>query len=210
MGCWHSWSLVGMAIATVHIAQPFSAQAVSVTEVARIAKNITVLIENYTRAIALNPQYTEAYGIRSFLNLLLGNFGTAVTDGDRALALSPNNRDLQMIQSLALFLSGDFRRSIPVFDRLIAAKSTDYHLLRGIAAFLMGDYALSRPSWTALTQLTPKDPIPFAVRAVTYLLEQNPKPSLADLRQAAELYRQQGNIQSYNERMDAIRQIENR
>ncbi|AXY67882.1 hypothetical protein D3A95_06315 [Thermosynechococcus sichuanensis E542] len=45
MGRWHSWSLVGMAIATVHIAQPFPVQGVSVTEVARIAKNITVLIE---------------------------------------------------------------------------------------------------------------------------------------------------------------------
>lgn len=47
------------------------------------------------------------------------------------------------------------------------------------------------------------------MRGVTYLLEQNPKASLPDLRQAAELYRQQGNMQSYNEMMDAIRQIEN-
>ncbi|WKT80629.1 trypsin-like peptidase domain-containing protein [Thermosynechococcus sp. PP45] len=182
------------------------------TFVRNMAERPGTIQQDIAKAIALNPQYTEAYGIRSFLNLLLGNFGTAVADSDRALALSPNNSDLQMIQSLALFLSGDFRRSIPVFDRLITAnpKSTDYHLLRGIAAFLMGDYALSRPSWTALTQLTPKDPIPFAVRGVTYLLEQNPKASLPDLRQAAELYRQQGNMQSYNEMMEAIRQIENR
>ncbi|URR36528.1 trypsin-like peptidase domain-containing protein [Thermosynechococcus sp. HN-54] len=182
------------------------------TFVRNMAERPGTIQQDIARAITLNPQYTEAYGISSFLNLLLGNFGTAVADSDRALALSPNNRNLQMIQALALFLSGDFRRSIPVFDRLIAAnpKSTDYHLLRGVAAFMMGDYALSRPSWTALTQLIPKDPMPFALRGVTYLLEENLKGSLPDLRQAAELYRQQGNMQSYNQMMEAIRQIENR
>ncbi|WP_164920908.1 S1 family peptidase [Thermosynechococcus vestitus] len=164
------------------------------------------------KAIALNPQYTEAYGVSSFLNLLLGNFGNAIAESERALALRPNNSDLQMIHSLALFLSGDFRRSIAVFDRLITAnpQNTDYHLLRGVAAFMMGDYALSRPSWTALTQLTPRNPMPFALRGVTYLLEENFKASLPDLRQAAELYRQQGDMQSYNQMMQAIRQIESR
>ncbi|WP_299043615.1 hypothetical protein [uncultured Thermosynechococcus sp.] len=63
-------------------------------------------------AIALNPQYTEAY----VSNLLLGNFDNAVADRDRPLALSPNRSDLQMIQSVALFLSGNFCRRIPVFN----------------------------------------------------------------------------------------------
>lgn len=181
------------------------------TFIRNVAERPATIQQDIAKAIALNPNYVEAYGVSSFLNLLLGNFANAIADVDRALVVSPNNSDLQIIQSLALFLSGDFRGSIPVFDRLIVThpKSTDYHLLRGVAAFMMGDYALSRPSWTALTQLTPKDPMPFVVRGITYLLEQNPKDSLGDLRQAAELYRQQGNMQSYNQIMETIRQIEN-
>ncbi|WP_448534533.1 trypsin-like peptidase domain-containing protein [Parathermosynechococcus lividus] len=175
-----------------------------------VAQRPGTLQQDIAKAIALNPSYAEAYGVSSFLNLLLGNFGNAVADIDRSLAISPNNSDLQVIRSLALFLSGDFHQSIPAFDQLIAANpnSTDYHLLRGVAAFLMGDYALSRPSWTALARLTPNDPMPFAVRGVTYLLEENPQASLPDLRQAAELYLSQGNRESYEELMSVIRQIE--
>ncbi len=175
-----------------------------------VAQQPGTLQQDIAKAMALNPNYAEAYGVSSFLNLLLGNFGNAVADIDRALTITPNNNDLQVIRSLALFLSGDFRQSIPAFDQLIAANpnSTDYHLLRGVAAFLMGDYALSRPSWSELTRLTPNDPMPFAVRGVTYLLEENPRASLPDLRQAAELYRRQGNRESYEELMGVIRQLE--
>ncbi|XFA73577.1 trypsin-like peptidase domain-containing protein [Thermosynechococcaceae cyanobacterium Okahandja] len=177
-----------------------------------VAQQPGTLQQDIAKAMALNPNYAEAYGVSSFFNLLLGNFGNAVADIDRALVITPANGDLQVIRSLALFLSGDFRRSIPAFDQLIAANpdSTDYHLLRGVAAFLMGDYALSRPSWGELTRLTPNDPMPFAVRGVTYLLEENPRASLPDLRQAAELYRRQGNRESYEELMTVIRQLENR
>lgn len=94
MGRWHSWSLVGMAIATVHIAQPFSAQGVSVTEVARIAKNITVLIEgtNSHGSGILLQRKGSTYVILTAYHVVekAGQYTVKTVDGQR-YAMQPNS-----------------------------------------------------------------------------------------------------------------------
>lgn len=94
MGRWHSWSLVGMAIATVHIAQPFPAQGVSVTEVARIAKNITVLIEgaNSHGSGILLQRKGSTYVILTAYHVVekAGQYTVKTVDGQR-YAMRPNS-----------------------------------------------------------------------------------------------------------------------
>ena len=52
-------------------------------------RNYEQAIIDYTKAIALDPNFAEAYNNRSTAHLVMGNYGQAVVDCDRALALAP-------------------------------------------------------------------------------------------------------------------------
>ncbi|MDG2990615.1 trypsin-like peptidase domain-containing protein [Candidatus Synechococcus calcipolaris G9] len=171
--------------------------------------NPGTLQSDLAQAIALNPSYAEAYGVSSFFNLILGNFGSAVSDIDSGLALDPNNMDLHVIRGLALFLGGEFRQSLSAFDRLSQddPNNTDYHLLRGLAAFLIADYDASRSSWGELIRINPQEALPYSVRAITYILEENFNAAIPDLQTAAQIFRSEGDIASYQDIADILREL---
>lgn len=52
--------------------------------------NCTKAVADYTKAIALNPNYVEAYNNRAYTNMRLRNYKDALPDLDKAIQLDPN------------------------------------------------------------------------------------------------------------------------
>ncbi len=52
--------------------------------------NCQQAVSDYTKAIALNPNYAEGYNNRAYTNMRLRNYKDALPDLDRAIALNPN------------------------------------------------------------------------------------------------------------------------
>ena len=105
-------------------------------------KRFDEAVENFDRAIALDPDFAEAWISRGIALFALGRFGEAAASYDRALALHPD-AEIFSIRGLALYMLGRLDEAIASYDRALALQP-DYaeaHLNRAQALLRAGDLA---------------------------------------------------------------------
>jgi Tfp pilus assembly protein PilF len=99
-------------------------------------------IQNFDRAIRLNPEYAEAYYNRGTAYMRKGDVERAIEDYGHAIKLDPK-MDLAFIsRGLVYFNKGEYDRANVDFDRAIQLKpkSAEGFYLRGIARSNKGDF----------------------------------------------------------------------
>ena len=62
--------------------------------------DVDAAIRDYDRAIALKPDFAEAYCNRAYARVMTHDLGAAIRDYDRAIALKPDSSLLQSRQRL--------------------------------------------------------------------------------------------------------------
>ena len=77
-------------------------------------------IEEYTEAIALDPQYADSYNKRGLAYVAKGDLDRAIADFDRAIALDPQYVDPYTNRGNAYYAKGEFDRAIADHDQAIA------------------------------------------------------------------------------------------
>jgi tetratricopeptide (TPR) repeat protein len=86
-------------------------------------------VEHYTRAIVLDPTYTEAYYSRGVLYWReLGNAGRAIRDLTQALELDSRRVEAYLNRGLAFKMHGDRDRAIADFERYLALGTDTFWL----------------------------------------------------------------------------------
>ena len=86
------------------------------------AGNCVEAVEMYSQALALNPDYAEAYNNRAYTYMRMQNYGPALNDLDQALRIRPDYLH-------ALMNRGDIRNYYFQQDRKKAIEDYD-HILR--------------------------------------------------------------------------------
>ena len=81
--------------------------------------NFDLAIEEYTEAIALDPQFASAYNNRGFAYASQGDFDRAIADYDQAITLDPQLADAYGNRGIAYANKGDFDRSIVDVERAL-------------------------------------------------------------------------------------------
>jgi tetratricopeptide (TPR) repeat protein len=76
-------------------------------------------IREYTRAIALDPQLSQAYSNRGNTYLLLGNFDQAITDCDEAIALRPDDGVAYFTRGIAYSARGQANEALSDLTKAI-------------------------------------------------------------------------------------------
>ena len=99
-------------------------------------------VANFDIAVALDPDFTEAWISRGIALFALGQFGEAAASYDRALALAPD-AEIFSIRGLALYMQGRLDEAVASYDQSLAL-DPDYaeaHLNRAQALLRAGDLA---------------------------------------------------------------------
>jgi tetratricopeptide (TPR) repeat protein len=74
-------------------------------------------IEDYNKAIALNPNYAEAYYNRGNAYYFKGQYDRAIEEFNKAIALNPNDATAYNNRGLAYGKKGHYDRAISDFQR---------------------------------------------------------------------------------------------
>lgn len=95
----------------------------------------TEAIQDYNRAIELDPELKEAYNHRGLAKFYLNNFPGAIEDYGRAIDLDEKFIEAYFNRGLACYNAKDYRGCIPDFDKVIelGKKDADAYFLRGLA-----------------------------------------------------------------------------
>ena len=95
----------------------------------------TEAIEDYDRAIELDPDFKEAYNHRGLAKFYLNDFLGAISDYDKALELDPKFIEAYYNRGLTGYNARNYIGCIPDFDKVIELdeKDADAYFMRGLA-----------------------------------------------------------------------------
>jgi tetratricopeptide (TPR) repeat protein len=113
------------------------------------AGNHAGAIDDYTKAIELNPKFAEAYLNRGNLQFKLEYYAAAIGDFDKAIELNPNNASVFNNRGLAKFKTQDFEGAIADYNRAIRLNPqfSDAFLNRGTARYSTDDKTGACTDW---------------------------------------------------------------
>ena len=118
---------------------------------------LTVAIEDFNKAIRINPNYAMAYNNRGNAYAKKGDFDRAIIDYTKAIQLNPDSADAYYNRGNAYYNKGDFNRAIADYTKTIQLNpdyADDYNN-RGAAYHSKGDFDHAIIDYTKAIQLNP-------------------------------------------------------
>jgi len=107
-------------------------------------------LNDYNRALSINPDYTEALYNKGNALLALGQLEWAIACFDKSVASDPDNADAHLNRALFLLLAGDFERGWPEYEWRWKQSST------------IALHHFSQPLWTGKQKLAGKTILLYA------------------------------------------------
>ncbi len=162
-------------------------------------------IDDYDKAIQLNPQYTGAYVDRGLAKSDLGDNNGAMSDYERAIAIDPQFAEAYVSRGIAKAESGNKKAAIVDYDRAIAIdpQFNRAYFNRAIAKSGLGDKKGAIADYTRAIALDSQDIKSYVNRAMTKSGLGDKKGAIADYNRAIVLdpqsyiaYYNRGNIRS--------------
>ena len=176
------------------------AQKQASTTVNRIAKDITVHITSFNHG-------GSGVLIAKKGNTALGDKQGAISDFDKAIAINPQVALAYYNRGIAKSALGDYHGAIRDFDKAIAINPqfAEAYNNRGSAKSALGDYQGAIRDFDKAIAINPQFAMAYINRGIT---KSGPKQwMIADLSKAAELFRQQGQMDLYEKTMGLIAQL---
>lgn len=146
-------------------------------------------IEDYGRAIQLNPGYTETYFNRAMLLYKKGDYDGAIDDDSRAIDLNPDYVFAYRNRGVAYLAKDKNEMAIADFSAAIALDPYDATAYgnRGTANAAMGEFERSVFDLSAAITLNPDRTEFYIKRAQAMLYSDRPDAAIADLIAALKL-----------------------
>ena len=146
-------------------------------------------IEEFSKAITLNPTSAEAYYDRAFVYYKNGNLKESVSDFDKAIELNPSFTDAYYNRALALYKRGSFDAAIADYNKVleINPKATDALYGRGLAYFKKNDVKQALNDYNKVIEMRPDFPLAYSARAIAYFSKKDYIKTLSDVNKAVAL-----------------------
>lgn len=157
----------------------------------------------------LNPQTPTDFYLRGIRYALLRNHKAALKEYDRAIALNSELEAAYLRRAEARYALGDDPGVLADCQRAIALDPGDSqaHYYLGLARFRLGYVQSAIAAFTSAIACDSEDAQSFARRGLAYEdLNELPKAA-QDLRQAAQLYKQQGNVAKHKRLKQYLRRF---
>ncbi|BCW91087.1 hypothetical protein sos41_42650 [Alphaproteobacteria bacterium SO-S41] len=129
--------------------------------------NYEAAIADADAAIALDPNYADAWYYRGYANEELGRIDAARSDFDKAIELGLAPGYAFRARGRVKFLENDFAGAYDDFDAIIAADPNDQeaYRLRGAAAHVLERWSQAEADFTKAIELDPNDLKAYSGRA---------------------------------------------
>jgi|SRR4028118_62824 Tfp pilus assembly protein PilF len=146
-------------------------------------------LENFDRAIKLNPDYANAYNNRANVRHELGDSPGAIEDYTQAILLNPNCSDFHKNRGIISCELGDYRGAQADRRRAIQLdpNNDQAYNSRGFARVQMGDVPGALKHFTQAIELNPDYALAWNNRGDVYLESGNLERALEDYTRAAQL-----------------------
>jgi tetratricopeptide (TPR) repeat protein/S1-C subfamily serine protease len=167
-------------------------------------------IQDYTSAINLNPKYTDAYNNRGNAKSDLGRKEEAIQDYTNAIALNSKYAIAYNNRGIAKFNLGRKEEAIQDYTSAINVNSkfAEAYYNRGVTKNGLSRKEEAIKDYTSAIEFNPKYAEAYNNRGVVaYELGQK-VAAIQDMKTAADLFRQQGQMDLYQKAMDLIKQIQ--
>ncbi len=169
-------------------------------------------IADYDRAISLNPKDEWSYKARGNAKSDLGDNQGAIADFDRVISMYPKSEYAYYARGRAKSALGDKQGAIIDFDRAISLNPliglNFYYTYRGITKYEMGNKQGAIADYDRVISLEPKFALAYNHRGIAKSALGDKQGAIVDLSKATELYRQQGEMDLYQDAMDLLKQIQ--
>jgi tetratricopeptide (TPR) repeat protein len=150
---------------------------------------LELAIEEYDQAIALDPQYAEAYLARGYTYAIMGDLDRAIADFDQAIALDPQLAEAYAKRGTAYAVKGDFDQAIADLDQAIALdpQNANAYMNRGNAYDDIGDFDRAIADFDQAIALDPQHAGAYANRGMAYAEQGDLDRAIVDFDQAIAL-----------------------
>ena len=152
-------------------------------------KQIDKAIENYSRAIKLNPNYTDAYKNRGIAYREKGKYNRAITDFSTAIDLKPDDAEIYKSRGGAYGNKGNYECAIADSSKAIELDSNyaAAYSNRSAAYGLKGNYERAIADGNKAIELDPNCAAAYNNRGVAYRLKGDYERAIADFSKAIDL-----------------------
>jgi tetratricopeptide (TPR) repeat protein len=168
-------------------------------------------LADYTKSLSINSGQPRIYALRGEVKEDLNDLNGAIADYNQAILLNPQaavayyNRGLLKMSRL-----NDLPGALTDFNQAIRInpKDTKYFNNRGVAKYQLGDYNGALADYSQAIALDPKNAEPYGNRGLLKINHRNDRAGgIADLRQAAKLFRAQKEIKKAQVVIDLLREL---
>jgi len=146
-------------------------------------------IDDYTKAIQLNPNYTDAYYSRGIAYYNLKQYKKAIFDYTHVILLDSNYISAYMNRGNAYNNSGQYEKAITDYTQAIQLNPNDVsiYINRGNAYTNLEEYEKAIADYTYAIQLNPNSTYAYFNRAIAYRMLGKDEKAIADENKADEL-----------------------
>jgi tetratricopeptide (TPR) repeat protein len=170
--------------------------------------DLKAAIENYTKAIEFDPQYTDAYYERAMMHRAIGDYAAAIADftkvievGSEYLQVSYFERGMSQVEN------GNYDAAIADFTKVIELDnySAEAYYRRGLAQYQKKNYKAAIVDYDRALIFVPQLTEVFDVRARLKLEQGNIAGGLADFDEAIRV--NPTNATNYDNRIEALKSL---
>lgn len=170
-------------------------------------KDYDCAVDNYTKAIELNPQYADAYYNRGVTYDDKGNYDQAIRDYNKTIGVNSQYANAYYNRGNAYNDKGSHDRAIKDYDKAIELNPqyADAYNNRGLAYYNNRNYEQAIKEYDKVVELNPQFAGAYSNRGLAYYKKRNYEQAIRDYDKAIELnpqyasaYNNRGNV--YNDR----------
>jgi tetratricopeptide (TPR) repeat protein len=175
-------------------------------------KDFNGALADFDQAIITNPQYSYGYTVRGgFKAERLNDLTGSMADLNQAITIDPKNTLAYVFRCGVKIRLNDFDGALVDANRSIALDSTNslIYILRGSLRFKKEDFNGALADFDKSITIDPKNATTYVYRSAIKLKLNNRAGAIQDLRQAAQLYRDQGQTQEAAEVESSITKLNN-
>jgi tetratricopeptide (TPR) repeat protein/S1-C subfamily serine protease len=167
-------------------------------------------ISDCNRAISLDSKNANAYNNRGDARSSLGDKQGAISDYDRAITLNPQDANAYNNRGIAKYDLGNKQGAITDYNQAIILnpKYANAYYHRGNIKFDLGDSRSAITDYDRAIALKPKFAEAYNNRGDTKSALGDKQGAIIDMSKAAELFRQQGQMDSYQKAINNLQRIQ--
>jgi len=174
-------------------------------------KKFDPAIDDFSKAITMNPKYTKAYYNRGIAYLEIGKPHQAIKDFNKTIELNAKYNQVYQKRGMAFTDIGNQDKALENFRKAVEMDPNDAKSYKemGIIFVELGQYDVAKENFSRSIQLNPEDGDAFYNRAVLFINLQQYEQALSDFSKAlkinpndAEAYLNRGNVYSSLKRYD--------